>query len=418
MKCDSTKRGTPCTRCREHDRILECFVPPRQSRKKISRRNLYSHEPQIRGSETEGSIRLASHTPTMALDELEYPEEGPSPMISTMMQRSPNELQESSSGIVLQDSSGISPTTDFSSPDEHIEMQTCQRIALGRRIAVNGSKVRAWNETMEFQNNFNATGILGEVLAWAKTREKSSRLVRMIYPSSQILESTEFTTRRDFELLGLDDHDRAFLSAKGVFELPAAQECEEFLEAYFRYVYPYAPIMDRTELLELYSTGEYSAFLMQSLLANVVPYVSKDLIKRAGFPDHGTAQKSFYDKAVLLHDFNCERSQLILLQGSLLLGTQWVSFKLDRDYRFWLSNACRIATRMGLHSAQIEEEVESDFYKLLRRIWWIIYVRAPHSHSGLVLLTTSTHRFVTSSYRFRASIMLDTYGRRIVISQS
>ena len=105
----------------------------------------------------------------------------------------------------------------------------------------------------------------------------------------------------------------------------------EFLNVYFRFAFPYAPVLDRGELLSLFERQEHSSFLMQAILANVVPYCSKDLVHRSGFSDHASAQKTFYKRAVLLYDFNCEKSQLVLLQGSLLLGTQWLSYFSDKD---------------------------------------------------------------------------------------
>lgn len=124
---------------------------------------------------------------------------------------------------------------------------------------------------------------------------------------------------------------------------------EEFLELYFSALYPYAPILDRRKFLHSYETGQYSSFLFQALLANVVPHASIDLIQRAGFSTHRVAQKAFFKRASILHDIGCEKSQLHLLQGSLMMGAQWVTFASDKDYRFWLLNAIRIATRLGLH---------------------------------------------------------------------
>lgn len=120
-------------------------------------------------------------------------------------------------------------------------------------------------------------------------------------------------------------------------------------KTYFQHAYPYAPVIDRGEFLAHFSRGEYSTFLIQALLANVTPYLPKDLVGRASFPDHAAAQRMFYRRAVLLHDFNCEKSQLVLLQSSLLLGTLWRSYFSDKDYSFWICNAARLAIRMGLN---------------------------------------------------------------------
>lgn len=88
---------------------------------------------------------------------------------------------------------------------------------------------------------------------------------------------------------------------------------------------------------------------MQVVLANAVPYASIDLIRRAGFSSHQDALREFNRRAVLLYNFNCEKQQLAILQGALLLGVQWNTHTGDKDYRYWMSQGVRIAMRMGLH---------------------------------------------------------------------
>lgn len=61
------------------------------------------------------------------------------------------------------------------------------------------------------------------------------------------------------------------------------------------------------------------------------------------------AQKSFFSKARLLYDFGCEKGQLNLIQGSILLSSFQFSFAPDKDFRFWFHNATRIALQMGFH---------------------------------------------------------------------
>lgn len=118
---------------------------------------------------------------------------------------------------------------------------------------------------------------------------------------------------------------------------------------YFQYGFPYAPIIDRAEFLVQFDRKEYSLFLIQTLFASITPYTSKDLIARAGFTDHADRQKTFYRRAVLLYDLNCEKDQLVVLQGSLLLGTSWRSYFIEKDFSFWRCNAARITVKMGLN---------------------------------------------------------------------
>jgi hypothetical protein len=91
--------------------------------------------------------------------------------------------------------------------------------------------------------------------------------------------------------------------------------------------------------------------LLHAMIANTIPYVPLELITTLSFHSRTAAMKSFNSRAILLYDFSSDRprSQLELLQVSLLLGTLQFSLTADKDFRFWLHNAVRIATRMGLH---------------------------------------------------------------------
>lgn len=100
---------------------------------------------------------------------------------------------------------------------------------------------------------------------------------------------------------------------------------------------------------------------MQAILVSAVPYAPMGVLTECGFTDRFTAQKFFFSNAVLLYDFGCEKSQLRMLQGSLILGTAVVSYTMDKDFRFWHHNAVRVATRMGLHKSEsaVRENVRS-----------------------------------------------------------
>ncbi|KAH8697529.1 hypothetical protein BGW36DRAFT_378847 [Talaromyces proteolyticus] len=46
---------------------------------------------------------------------------------------------------------------------------------------------------------------------------------------------------------------------------------------------------------------------------------------------------------------------------------------MQRDYRYWLSNATYIATKMGLHRNVVGQRLDGSTRKLFRRIWCILY---------------------------------------------
>lgn len=121
------------------------------------------------------------------------------------------------------------------------------------------------------------------------------------------------------------------------------------LRQHFVCVYPHMPVFDYIDFVDSYLSGSFSWFMMQTVLASAVPYTASDVLAECGFKDRLTALEYFFSNAVKLYDFGCEQSQLVKLQGSLILSTILVSYTIDKDFRFWHHNAVRLATRLGLH---------------------------------------------------------------------
>lgn len=166
------------------------------------------------------------------------------------------------------------------------------------------------------------------------------------------------------QLSDLDAVDITYLLSKGAFWAPP-ESCwyghrlyflerlltlrsKDLLRLFFYLVYPYIPVLNREEFLQSYYSSKHSILLLNSVLATTIPYTDLSVIQHAGFVDRESAQKWFYSNAVRLYDFGCETSQLHRLQSCLLLGTILLSFASEKDFRYWLQNAVRIASRMGL----------------------------------------------------------------------
>ena len=107
----------------------------------------------------------------------------------------------------------------------------------------------------------------------------------------------------------------------------------------------------------------------------MVPFVPDNLLSMMGFADRSSAQRSFFSKAQLLYDLEAEKSQLCLLQGSLMMTSSHFAFVVDKDCRFWLINAVRLATQMGLHRKQISAQLDKPSKKLFTRLFWVLYNR-------------------------------------------
>ncbi|KAL6871614.1 hypothetical protein HDV57DRAFT_506626 [Trichoderma longibrachiatum] len=177
------------------------------------------------------------------------------------------------------------------------------------------------------------------------------------------------------QIMRLSTADREYLERRGALSLPPKPCCEAMLRRHFTTVYPHIPIYDYIAFLDSYASGSFSWFLMQSILASAVPFTTLDVLADCGFNDRSTALEYFFSNAVKLYDFGCEESQLIRLQGSLILSTVLVSYSIDKDFRFWHHNAVRLAIRLGLHKDHVTDEKAPVIRNLYQRIWSVICCR-------------------------------------------
>ncbi|EXJ91718.1 hypothetical protein A1O3_00268 [Capronia epimyces CBS 606.96] len=260
-----------------------------------------------------------------------------------------------------------SQSEDHTVAEEDAQLHTLHQITSGHGAHLSPTTLLSsgqGRQIIEYYGPLNSITILGDVLG---SRERK-RLIRIVVSGPETLSA------KQRELTGLEPADIRYLTEKGAHDLPSRKVCDDLLHLFFECIYPYVPILDRVGFLEDYKRENCSTFLLQSIFANAAPYASAQLLHEAGFPDRSAAQKSFSQKAKLLFDLGCEKGQLRLLQGSLLLSSLQFSIAPDKDYRFWLHNAIRIATQMGLHRENIGGDLDPATYKLCRRIWWVLYV--------------------------------------------
>ncbi|EOA91545.1 uncharacterized protein SETTUDRAFT_18226 [Exserohilum turcica Et28A] len=277
--------------------------------------------------------------------------------------------------LSIDDSPSLTTSCATLEAEDTILQQVCQQIATPRADGRVGylNNVQPWATVIEYQNSLQPTRILGELLACYKSLNRMTQIIHVT--DSGFPPGVAPRSRQQLELFGLGENEVAFLNSANVFTVPSKDVCIELFEKFFTFAHPYSPVLDRCAFLSQYCNSDYSSFVMQAVLANAIPYASEDLLFRAGFATHQSALQEFNKRAILLYNFNCEKQQLSVLQGALLLGTQWITHSVDKDYRFWISTATRIAMRMGLHRSHIQDELDSKFYVLLKRIWGVLWVR-------------------------------------------
>ncbi|UKZ51149.1 hypothetical protein TrVGV298_004905 [Trichoderma virens] len=232
---------------------------------------------------------------------------------------------------------------------------------------------QAGRDLVQYHSEMHYLTIISELF---DTR-RSSRVTRIIVEDKELVATGQQKAKTQVRAVihGLDPLDEEYLNNKSAFSLPSKHCCEAMLQAYFSLAHPHAPILDPVEFVKSYLSGTFSLFLMQALLSNASLYAPMPLLESCGFKSRCEAIETYYSRASLLYQFGCERNQLRSLQGSVVLGMTAVTGSFDRDFRYWLHNAVRLAVKMGLHKSFAHKETESPTSKLYQRIWWSLYIR-------------------------------------------
>ncbi|KAL3294540.1 cutinase transcription factor 1 beta [Colletotrichum asianum] len=136
--------------------------------------------------------------------------------------------------------------------------------------------------------------------------------VRLGSPATSSANSTpHYPQNPQIGISGLDPVDLEFLMKKGAFVLPHRDS--------------------------LYEAGSYSPFLMQTVLTSATLYVSTDVLTSCGYSNITEAQTAFFNKALLLHDF-----QYVQLRG-LYKRIWWVIYEyltpVALTVKAWLANS-------------------------------------------------------------------------------
>ena len=142
-------------------------------------------------------------------------------------------------------------------------------------------------------------------------------------------------------------HDR--LTREGALIFPSPAICDTLLQAYFDWLHPCFPILDRATLQSTYQDGGLSPLLLQSMLFIGVSLCSDAGLSTTGLGDRYQAKGVFYQRAKDIYDSGWETDTVTKLQSLFLLSFWRGSPTEERDVRFWLGAAISLAQKKGMH---------------------------------------------------------------------
>lgn len=122
----------------------------------------------------------------------------------------------------------------------------------------------------------------------------------------------------------LDELEIKILHERGAFLLPPRQLCDELVEAYFTWIAPVVPVINRSKFMRRYrdSKNPPSLLLLQAiLLAGSRVCNNPQLMDANGSTT--PAAMTFYKRAKALYDANYEDDRVTIVQALILMGWYW-----------------------------------------------------------------------------------------------
>lgn len=167
------------------------------------------------------------------------------------------------------------------------------------------------------------------------------------------------------------------LHRRGALSLPPKELCDELVEAYFKWVAPIVPIINRTTFLRRYRdpTNPPSILLMQAvLLAGSRVCDTPLLLDSNGSPI--SAATLLYQRVKALYDADYEEDRVAIVQALMLMGWYWEDpGRVPKNVFYWNGLATAVAQGCGMHRSTKNSRLGVSDQRLWTRIWWTLYTR-------------------------------------------
>ncbi|KAI1268747.1 fungal-specific transcription factor domain-containing protein [Xylariaceae sp. FL1019] len=178
-------------------------------------------------------------------------------------------------------------------------------------------------------------------------------------------------------LTELDNIEIDILHQRGAFLLPPRQLCDELIEAYFQWIHPIVPVINRASFMRQYRDPKNppSLLLLQAvLLAGSRVCHNQQLMDANGSTT--PAALTFYKRAKALYDANYEDDRVTIVQSLLLMGWYWEGPEdVTKNVFYWSRVAIIVAQGTGMHRSVEGSQLNKMDKRLWKRIWWTLFTR-------------------------------------------
>jgi len=175
----------------------------------------------------------------------------------------------------------------------------------------------------------------------------------------------------------MDNMEIEILHQRGAFLLPPRALCDELVEAFFKWVAPVVPVINRSRFMRQYRDPKNppSLLLLQAvLLAGSRVCNNAQLMDSSGSTT--PAAMTFYKRAKALYDANFEDDRVTIVQALILMGWYWEGPEdVTKNVFYWTRVAIVVAQGSGMHRSVEGSQLSRSDKRLWKRIWWTLYSR-------------------------------------------
>ncbi|KAF2805562.1 cutinase transcription factor 1 alpha [Mytilinidion resinicola] len=175
----------------------------------------------------------------------------------------------------------------------------------------------------------------------------------------------------------LDNMEIDILHQRGAFLLPPRALCDELVEAFFKWVAPVVPVINRSRFMRQYRDPKNppSLLLLQAiLLAGSRVCTNPQLMDPSGSTT--PAAMTFYKRAKALYDANYEDDRVTIVQSVILMGWYWEGPEdVTKNVFYWSRVGIVVAQGSGMHRSVEGSQLSRSDKRLWKRIWWTLFSR-------------------------------------------
>ncbi|KAF2275596.1 uncharacterized protein EI97DRAFT_434006 [Westerdykella ornata] len=331
VRCDAASLGVPCTNCTAF--AIECRIPAPKRKKTQAR--LKDENSQQGDGQTDGTSPATSTTPAAA-----------DTRDKTIVYNSPNGTPSAaeSSAYAAQQATYNGTYVQFMKPK------------FARAPIKEAGRVAYLGESSNLS-------------LLVHDRHGNTDVVH--YPLPENVRGTKARSN-DLDNLEID-----ILHKRGAFLLPPRSLCDELVDAFFKWVAPVVPVINRSRFMRQYRDPKNppSLLLLQAiLLAGSRVCTNPQLMDANGSTT--PAAMTFYKRAKALYDANYEDDRVTIVQSVILMGWYWEGPEdVTKNVFYWSRVGIVIAQGSGMHRSVEGSQLSRSDKRLWKRIWWTLFSR-------------------------------------------